>query len=130
MISHSIRAVAMATAVAASTLAASSICAIPTAQAASFDGSWSVTVMTRKGPCDASYRYGVVIRGGSVSYAGGGPVSVSGRVTSSGHVSVSVSSGGQYAVGSGRLGGSSGGGSWRGQGSTGACSGVWSASRG
>lgn len=86
--------------------------------------------MTRRGPCDAAYRYGVMIRGGSVSYAGGGPVSVSGRVSPSGSVSVSVSSGGSYAVGSGRLRGGSGGGSWRGQGPSGACSGVWSASRG
>jgi hypothetical protein len=125
MISHSIRAVAVAT-----TLAAASICALPTAQAASFDGTWSVTVVTRKGPCDQSYRYGVLIRGGSVSYAGGGPVSVSGRVAPSGGVSVSVSSGGSYAVGSGRLHASSGGGSWRGQSPSGACSGVWSASRG
>jgi hypothetical protein len=125
MISHSIRAVALAM-----VLAASGFSAVPAAYAASFDGSWSVTVFTRRGSCDQTYRYGVVIRGGSVSYAGGGPVSVSGHVSPSGHVSVSVSSGGNYAVGSGRLRGSSGGGSWRGQGSSGACSGSWSASRG
>ena len=36
----------------------------------------------------------------------------------------------QYAVGSGHLSRSSGRGSWRGQGPSGACSGVWSATRG
>ena len=54
---------------------------------------------------------------------------LTGRVSSSGHVSVRVSSIPQYAVGSGRLSRSRGGGGWRGQGSTGTCSGTWSASR-
>ena len=125
MISHSLRAFTFATALASAAVGTAS-----TAQAASFDGSWSVVVVTRRGSCDQSYRYGIQIRNNVVYYAGGGPVSVSGRVSASGQVSVRVSSGPQYAVGSGRLSRSSGGGSWRGQGPTGACSGVWSASRG
>jgi hypothetical protein len=99
------------------------------AQAAPFDGPWSVHVITRSGSCD-QYRYGVEIRNGVVYYAGGGPVSVSGRVNASGAVSVTVSSGPQYAAGSGRLSRSAGRGTWRGQGPTGACAGVWIASRG
>ena len=83
MISQATRAALVATAFAAA--------AAPPAQAASFAGPWSVVVTTTRGPCDQSYRYGVMIRGGSVTYLGGGAVSVSGRVNSSGQVNVSVS---------------------------------------
>ena len=125
MISHCIRVATLATA-----FALTAFFATPSAEAASFDGPWSVVVTTKNGPCDQSYRYGVMIRGGSVSYLGGGAVSVSGRVTPSGHVNVTVSAGGQSANGSGRLSSGRGGGTWRGQGPQGACSGVWSASQG
>ncbi len=124
MTSQTIRAVMLATAFAVTTFAVS------TADAASFDGPWSVLVITKSGACDQSYRYGLIIRGGTVSYLGGGAVSVSGRVSKSGHVSVSVSSAGQNAVGSGRLGNGRGSGTWRGQGASGSCSGTWSATQG
>jgi hypothetical protein len=125
MISHSIRAAMLATGFAVAMCSAG-----PSAHAASFDGPWSVLVVTRSGPCDQAYRYGVTIVGGVVYYAGGGPVTLTGRVLPSGNVTVRVSSGPQYAIGSGRLSRSTGRGSWRGQGPTGACSGVWSATRG
>jgi hypothetical protein len=125
MISDSIRAVTLATAFAVSAWAAA-----PPAQAASFDGPWSVVVVTKKGPCDPSYRYGVMIRGGLVTYQGGGAVNVSGRVSKSGSVSVSVSAAGNSALGSGRLSSGRGDGTWHGQGPQGACSGVWSATQG
>jgi hypothetical protein len=126
MISHSIRAFCSATAF----IALFAVDATAPALAAPFDGQWSVLIITRSGPCDQSYRFGAQIANGVVYYSGGGPVSLSGRVNASGHVSVRVSSGPQYAVGSGRLSRNSGGGTWRGQGPTGACAGVWSASRG
>ncbi len=71
MISHSIRAVTLATLFAVTMFAAGT-----SALAASFDGPWSVTVVTRSGPCDQAYRYGVTISRGVVYYAGGGPVSL------------------------------------------------------
>src|SRR6201989_3026093 len=108
MISDSIRAVTLATAFAVRACAAA-----PPAGAASFDGPWSVVVVTKSGPCDPSYRYGVMIRGGLVTYQGGGAVNVSGRVSKSGSVSVSVSAAGNSALGSGRLSGGRGGGTWR-----------------
>jgi hypothetical protein len=125
MISHAIRAATVATTLAA--MAAST--SLP-ASAATFDGPWSVLVVTRRGNCDQSTRFGIMVRGGAVYYMGGGGVSVSGRVSRSGQVSVSVSSGGQSAYGSGRLSNGRGSGTWRGRGSAGACSGVWSASQG
>jgi hypothetical protein len=125
MISLSIRGAAAA-AVVAVTAASSPL----PAYAASFDGPWSVVVQTTRGSCDPSSRFGILIRGGSVQYMGGGAVNVSGRVSSSGQVSVNVSSAGQSAYGSGRLANGRGSGTWRGQGSQGSCSGVWSASQG
>jgi len=101
--------------------------ALSPALAGPFDGSWSVLVITRSGPCE-SYRYGVTISNGVVS--GGGLASVSGRVTQNGSVSVSVSGAQGSAHGSGKLSRNSGGGSWRGRGPSGACSGNWSARRG
>jgi hypothetical protein len=71
-----------------------------------------------------------MIRGSTISYLGGGAVNVSGRVAKSGQVSVSLSAGGQSAVGSGRLRNGRGGGTWRGQGPSGSCSGTWSATQG
>jgi hypothetical protein len=117
------RAVGLATAIAAATVSFAA-----TAYAGPFDGSWSVLIVTRSGGCDPSYRFGVTISNGVV-YGGGG-ASLSGRVSNNGAVSVAVSSSQGSARGSGRLSRNSGGGSWRGSGPTGACAGVWSASRG
>ncbi len=103
MISSSLRAVTLATA-----FAITAISAATPASAAPFDGSWSVTIMTRSGSCDPAYRYGVTISNGVVS--GGGAASVSGRVSNSGAVRVMVSSPVGSASGSGRLSRNSGGG--------------------
>src|SRR2546430_3897964 len=126
MISHSLRAAALATA-----FAATISCAGLSAHAASFDGPWSVLVVTRAGPCDQAYRYGVMIARGQVYYAGGGPVSLTGRVSPSGGVTVRVSSGPQYQlIGSGRLSRSTGSGNWRGQGPHGNWARGWRPTRG
>jgi hypothetical protein len=125
MICNSVRATAIATVLAVAAASAPTL-----THAATFDGPWSVVVTTRSGPCDPSYRYGMLIRGTQVSYLGGGAVNVWGSVSPSGAVNVSVSSGGQSAHGSGRLSNGRGGGTWRGQGPSGTCSGTWSASQG
>ena len=108
------------------------IAALMPAQAAArtnFDGSWSVLIMTRSGPCDQAYRYGLSIRGGRVFYDGSAAVNVAGQVTPSGAVNVRVWAGSQSANGEGRLSRDYGGGQWRGTGSSGSCSGTWSAER-
>ena len=114
-------------------LAAAAISAFacaPRADAASkFDGDWSVVINTSSGGC-TTYRFGGQIRNGIIYYAGGAPVNVSGRVQPSGVVHVTVSSGGNHAVGSGRLSTNSGSGRWHGSGPAGSCAGTWSASRG
>jgi hypothetical protein len=111
--------------------AAAAIAAVTAADAAyartSFDGPWNVQIMTQRGECDSGLGFGVDIRDGTVRGYGG--FDVSGRVAPNGAVAVRISSGGASANGSCRLTGSSGRGSWRGNGSRGACSGSWSASR-
>jgi hypothetical protein len=94
-----------------------------------FDGKWSVLIVTKSGPCDAAYRYGLSVRDGQVFYEGSASVNVSGRVSGNGAVSVRVSAGSQGANGSGRLGKSTGSGNWKGVGSMGSCTGIWSAER-
>jgi hypothetical protein len=93
-----------------------------------YDGNWSVLIVTERGNCDRAYRYGVEIENGRVIYRGGGP-DFNGRVSPNGSVQVRVSAGSQNASGSGRLSRTAGRGSWRGQSTTGACSGYWEAER-
>jgi hypothetical protein len=97
--------------------------------APTFDGNWSVLIVTDRGQCDPAYRYGLVIRNGQVIYEGDASVNVAGRVSGNGAVSVRVSAGSQSANGTGRLSSAQGGGTWRGNGSSGMCSGTWSAER-
>jgi hypothetical protein len=103
-------------------------CTIPSASIAStapFDGSWSVRVSTKSGACGEGYTYSVTISNGVISSGTG----LTGRVTQNGHLSVTVSDGSQSAHGSGRLVRNGGGGTWRGSGPSGTCSGSWSAAR-
>jgi len=107
--------------------------AVPAASApiaagkASFDGNWSVLIVTEKGTCDRAYRYPVRISHGSVGYAGEASFNVSGQVGPGGAVTVTVSRGSQSASGSGRLSLTDGSGRWRT--ASGECSGTWSAER-
>jgi hypothetical protein len=125
MTSPFLRSIVLAGALAATGITASAGTAIART---SYDGSWSVLIITNSGACDSTYRYGVQINDGYV-YGGGGSVDLQGRVARNGAVRVSVAAGEQRAHGSGRLFRDHGGGSWRGQGPTGACAGRWEAER-
>ena len=94
-----------------------------TAARTSYDGNWSVLIVTNRGPCDRGYRYGLSIRGGKVFYTGSLSVNVNGQVSGNGFVRVRVSAGSQGATGTGRLSRDYGEGSWQGDGSAGSCSG-------
>ena len=93
----------------------------------SFDGTWSVLIVTEKGTCDRAYRYPVRIRNGSVGYAGEASFNVSGSVGPNGSVTVMVSKGTQSARGSGQLSATDGSGRW--VAGSGECSGTWTAER-
>jgi hypothetical protein len=95
----------------------------------SFDGRWSVVIITDAGTCDRSYRYGVAISHGRISYAGDSGVLVSGGVDPRGRISVSLRYGQAAAQGSGRLSGTAGEGRWQGASSGSRCSGRWLAER-
>jgi hypothetical protein len=107
---------------ASATLAAS---ATSNATPPRYDGIWSVSIVTEKGDCDRGYRYPVRISNGILANGGSDPFTITGNVTSSGAIVVTVSTGAKSATGSGRLAGDGGAGRWQG----GACSGTWSAER-
>jgi hypothetical protein len=92
-----------------------------------FDGQWSVLIVTQKGTCDRAYRYPVRISNGSVGYAGENSFNVSGKVGDNGTVTVTVSRGSQSATGQGRLSATDGSGMWTA--GSGECSGTWTAER-
>ena len=93
----------------------------------SFDGSWSVLIVTEKGKCDRAYRYPVKIENGAVGYAGSASFTVSGKVDPKGAVIVIVARGSQSATGTGRMSDSDGTGTWTA--ASGDCSGTWTAER-
>ena len=101
----------------------------PSSARSSFDGAWSVVIVTRAGACTPTLRYPVAITNGIVTNGGDSPASVSGRVAPTGAVRVTVQAGGSWAAGSGHLSTSGGSGVWRGQGSSGPCQGIWQAER-
>jgi len=110
-------------------LLATALRSAPAAAArAPFDGKWSVLIVTDAGTCDRAYRYALRIANGNVTYDDPS-FSVSGHVDPHGHVSVSVSAGGQRASGTGELSGDSGEGLWSGRSSASQCSGHWEAER-
>ena len=111
-------------------LAMSSVPAAPapiSAGKASYDGTWSVLIVTQQGKCDRAYRYPVRISNGSVGYAGEASFNVSGSVGANGAVTVTVSRGSQSAKGMGHLSANAGSGRWTA--GSGECSGSWTAER-
>lgn len=92
---------------------------------ASFDGSWSVVIVTEKGECDRAYRYPIRISNGAVMNGGVASFDISGRVNPDGGVTVRISRGERSATGIGRISDTFGAGSWSG----GSCAGTWEAER-
>jgi len=92
-----------------------------------YDGRWNVVINSSNAACKVSLP--LKIENGRVGYNGYVPVNVSGSVGGNGAVTVSVSSGGRSANGSGHLAGNSGSGTWSGSAASSACSGTWTASR-
>jgi hypothetical protein len=99
------------------------------ARSASFDGNWSVLVVTESGTCDAAYRYGVTVANGAVHYRGESGINVQGSVDDRGHVRVAIGRGDQRAVGTGQLSAAGGSGTWSGSSSSNRCRGHWEAER-
>jgi hypothetical protein len=116
---------AIATAIAGTVMAAAIIASTASFAVPRYDGLWSVSIVTEKGDCDRGYRYPVRISNGMLANAGDAVFTITGRVGGTGAITVNVSAGGRSAIGSGRLAGNTGIGSWSG----GSCSGSWTAER-
>lgn len=98
------------------------------AKPASYNGTWSVRLVTEAGGCDSSYLYTVAVQDGQVRpAAANGGASISGGVGPDGSVQLGVQKSLARGEGSGRLQAASGSGTWRlpllG------CTGRWTASR-
>ena len=91
--------------------------------AASFDGTWNVSIVTKSGTCEGAPAMSIQINNGKVE--GDPNLGISGRVAESGGIVVSIKNGVRKAIGSGRLAQAFGFGTWRG----GPCSGTWTAQR-
>jgi hypothetical protein len=90
-----------------------------------YDGLWSVSIVTTKGDCIASYRYPMRIANGILVNGGDIAVDVAGRVGGDGLATVILSHGDTRASGFGRLAANTGAGTWR----TTTCAGSWTAER-
>jgi hypothetical protein len=106
-------------------LAASAAVAAPRG-AASYDGKWSVEVITDRGTCDRVYRWNLGIEGGRVVDVGE-VAKPSGGVSANGGVNMRFVRNNDYASATGQLDGEWGSGSWTSP--TLACSGRWRAER-
>jgi hypothetical protein len=123
LISRAIPAFAAAAILTASAVPASA----PAFAKTSYDGHWSVLIVTQKGTCDRAYRYPVKIDNGTVGYAGEASFNVTGKVGNNGAVTVTVSRGDKSATGTGRMSATDGSGIWTA--ASGECSGTWTAER-
>jgi hypothetical protein len=112
-------------AVAALALAAALPALRPAEAVPSYDGLWSVVIVTEQGFCDRSYRAPIRITKGNLVNAGSSAFTITGKVAKNGAVTVMVSQGDKSATGTGRLSGKTGTGSWSG----GPCAGTWQAER-
>jgi hypothetical protein len=125
--SRASRRILLAAAVAALIGASPGAYARPAAMAGAYDGTWNVVFFTQAGNCSATNSVPFAVFGRRVSSAGGGKVT--GGISRSGVVAVSISVGASHASGSGRLVGNSGSGRWSGIITGDRCSGSWQATR-
>lgn len=106
-------------------LVVAAACATAAVAGSVFDGTWSITAVTRKGGCDPTYNFSINIAAGRITlpgYAG-----FSGHVAGGGDVHVSVSTSGSQVAASGTLAGSAGRGQWNSRSKDGTCAGDWTA---
>src|SRR5262245_62181802 len=96
---------------AAALLSVAAVLATPAGSAPSFDGVWSVVIITDKGACDRAYRYPIRIQNGALVAEGSSPATINGKVATNGQITVTVSAGSKSAIGSGKLAGATGTGS-------------------
>jgi hypothetical protein len=92
--------------------------------AATFDGDWNVQITSSNAACPSGASVSIEINNGQVA-SNSAAVTASGRVADAGSINVTLANGMKRAVGTGRLSGTSGSGTWR----AALCSGTWTAQR-
>ena len=92
-----------------------------------YDGSWSITFVTRSGDCNPTYNYSVNIANGRITSPN--VETFRGNVTNAGAVRASVNVQDKHATGSGKLTGVLGRGTWTGWSGGQRCAGAWKAER-
>lgn len=110
-------------------LTASTVLPAGAGEGSSYDGTWSVVLVTESGICDARYSTALNVQGGQVrpvSNAASNGATVSGRVGADGSVGLSVAKSGASGSASGRLQAQSGSGTWQ---VSSLCTGRWTARR-
>ncbi|MDP1908004.1 MAG: hypothetical protein Q8K85_06870, partial [Hyphomicrobium sp.] len=94
------------------------VCLAPPASAAKFDGNWSMTAVTTRGHC-GTIPIGMGIAGGRIYSTGGSfalySISLGGRVSPTGSVSLKAVAGPRVALGTGRFNHVRGSGRWHGK---------------
>lgn len=112
--------------------ASAALCVPSAASAGRFDGSWNMVAVTTRGHC-GTVDIGLAVTRGRLQATSGlfafYPITMSGRVSDSGHVRLNAIAGPRVARGTGRFGRQQASGTWSGRGPSGLCSGVWRASR-
>lgn len=108
------------------------LCFAPPANAASFDGSWSMLAVTTNGHC-GKIKIGLGIRQGRIHSTSGKfafhPIQLAGRISASGYAKMNAVAGPRKAEGIGRFNRVQGSGKWSGTGPSGVCTGIWTAVR-
>ncbi|GJD52388.1 hypothetical protein OPKNFCMD_5153 [Methylobacterium crusticola] len=116
--------------VAALSLSAGFVAAVQpgAAEDRSYNGTWSVQLVTESGLCDSRYTVALAIRDGDVRLAatGEGGATVSGRIGQDGSVGLNVRRGSASGAAQGRLQANSGSGTWT---VSSLCTGRWTAQR-
>jgi hypothetical protein len=107
-------------------LAAAAVSGSVSAKPASYDGTWTVRLVTQSGTCENSYSQTVAVENGQVRGAGDG-AAISGGVGQNGEVALTIRRSIAQGAVSGRLNGRSGSGNW--SVAMLGCTGRWTASR-
>jgi hypothetical protein len=103
------------------------LCVASTAQAAgSFDGRWSVQLVTERGNCNPTYNWSVAVADGRI-VDGGMFVQTAGDIDGRGRVRLQITHGNDVVAAFGKVAGEAGRGAWRSP--TLQCSGAWTAQR-
>lgn len=106
--------------------------AVAPAFAAKLDGTWSMLATTTNGHCGL-IAVGLNIKGNRISSTSGAyafnPIKLDGQISKSGKVTLRAITGPRIARGTGKFTNAEGKGTWRGDGPSGVCTGVWTATR-